>query len=136
MFKLILIIPVFVVGFIYTIFAVFYKIETVNEQAISFKQYLRISAVCPEKWEIIDGLYFYVYYNSNDGYTKLYMKTYFDQLRLGMLYKRKERKDINDIMAKERAKLIKQWQRDINSYQDRYMEQVGVYYQDQSRSGG
>lgn len=129
MFKLILMIPVFVIVFLYIIFALFYKMETVNEQAISFKQYLRISAVCPEKWEIIDGIYWYVYYNSNDDYTKIYMKTYFDQLRLGMLYKRKERKDINDIMAKERAKLIKQWQRDINSYQDQYMEQVGVYYQ-------
>ena len=129
MFKLILMIPVFVMVFLYIIFALFYKIETVNEQAISFKQYLRISAVCPEKWEIIDGIYWYVYYNSNDNYVKLYMKTYFDQLRLGMLYKRKERKDINDIMAKERAKLIKEWQRDINSYRDQYVGQVGVYYQ-------
>ena len=31
------------------------------------------------------------------------------------------------VMDKERAKLIKSWQQDINDYHDDYLKEIGVY---------
>jgi hypothetical protein len=48
-------------------------------------------------------------------------------LRLKRDY-RKDQKGINDIKYVEnRAKLIKEWQKDINNFHDDYLEQIGVY---------
>ena len=55
------------------------------------------------------------------------MASYFDMLRLKRDY-RKEQNEINDIKYVEnRAKLIKEWQKDINNFHDDYLEQIGVY---------
>ena len=99
-------------------------------QKISFRQYLRISSVAPKKWSIRNVCYCYLVYNKDDNMsnsTEIYMRTYFDQLRLWFLYKRKERRDFNEMWTRERTKLIKAWQKDINNYHDDYLEQIGAY---------
>ena len=99
-------------------------------QKISFRQYLRISSVAPEKWDIRNSCYCYLVYNKDadiSNRTEVYMRTYFDHLRLCLLYEKKKKKDIDEIWAQERMKLIKSWQEDINNYHDDYLEQIGVY---------
>jgi hypothetical protein len=102
--------------------AIIYYCEKRNEQKITYKQYVRISSIAPEKWAIIcDG--YYLTYNNH----VIYMASYFDMLRLKRDY-RKEQNEINDIKYVEnRAKLIKEWQKDINNFHDDYLEQIGVY---------
>lgn len=111
---------------VYFIMATIYHLDSDVRygQKMSFRQYLRISCVAPEKWYIRDGCYCYLVYNK---YAEVYMKTYFDQIRLCLLYEKKKKKDIDEIWAQERMKLIKSWQEDINNYHDDYLEQIGVY---------
>lgn len=114
----------------YVIFASLYIIEKHGKQTITFQQYLKISAVAPKKWEICDGAYCYLLYHS-DGqphiYTSVYMKTYFDCLRLSRIYHMHNKWKMEQVMDKERAKLIKSWQQDINDYHDDYLKEIGVY---------
>ena len=121
--------PIFLaLGFIATqiiyhsVNAIIYYCEKRNEQKITYKQYIRISSIAPEKWDIrCDG--YYLTYNNH----VIYMSSYFDMLRLKRDY-RKDQKGINDIKYVEnRAKLIKEWQKDINNFHDDYLEQIGVY---------
>lgn len=115
---------------LYVIFAFIYISEKRGEQTITFQQYRKISAVAPKKWEICDGVYCYLLYHS-DGqphiYTSVYMKTYFDCLRLSRIYHIHNKRRIEQVMDKERAKLIKSWQQDINDYHDDYLKEIGVY---------
>lgn len=110
----------------YSILAVVYRLDSDVRycQRISFRQYLRISSVAPKKWYIRDGYYYHLVYNKD---TEVYMRTYFDQLRLCFFYKKKEKKDSDEIWIQERTKLIKSWQEDINNYHDDYLEEIGVY---------
>lgn len=99
-------------------------------QKISFRQYLRISSVAPKKWYILDGCYCYlIYYKDGDisDRTEVYMRTYFDQLRLLLLCRKNKKRDMNEMWTRERTKLIKAWQKDINNYHDDYLEKIGVY---------
>ena len=61
------------------------------------------------------------------GYQNIYMKTYFDMLRLRKLYRRQRKHKTNIKLTNKRAKLIKEWQKDINNFHDDYLEQIGVY---------
>jgi len=66
-------------------------------------------------------------YNEEDYHQYVYMKTYCDMLRLKRMY-RKQNKYMRDaVCTNERAKLIKEWQKDINNFHDDYLEQIGVY---------
>ena len=117
---------------VYFIMATIYHLDSDVRygQKISFRQYLRISSVAPEKWYIRDGCYCYLVYNKDadiSNRTEVYMRTYFDHLRLCLLYEKEKKKDIDEIWTQERMKLIKSWQEDINKYHDNYLEQIGVY---------
>ena len=115
---------------LYVVLAVIYIIEKRGEQTITFRQYRKISAVAPKKWEIYSGVYCYLLYHSDGDphiYTKVYMKTYFDCLRLSRIYHMHNKRRIEQVMDEERAKLIKSWQQDINDYHDDYLKEIGVY---------
>lgn len=99
-------------------------------QKISFRQYLRISCVAPEKWKIVDVCDCYLHYKTGKytyNYTNIYMKTYFDALRLKRLYKKQQKREADAEYSSKRAELIKLWQKDINNFHDDYLEQIGVY---------
>ena len=120
----------FAVSLMYIIFALFYRSDAADHQRISYKEFIRISAVCPEKWHIEDG---YVTYREDPNSwwhdsTRIYMKSYFDALRLNRLYKAEKKKSKNSILDRERAKLLKAWQQDINNYRDQYVEATKVYF--------
>lgn len=118
-----------IIVILYIVFAIFYRCEIRNEQTMTLRQAFHISSVSPEKWDVYDSVYYCLIYKSDDGKeSPIYMKSYFDQLRLGAFYRRKKREKLDSIQAKERAKLIKEWQKDINHYQDKYMEHVKTYY--------
>lgn len=122
------IIIVFVI--LYLIFAAIYHIDNKNEQKITYHQFLRISSVAPEKWELTDGVYYHLHYKTGESvcsYTDIFMKTCFDMLRLKRLYKKQKKKNYYSKYLDERAKLIRLWQKDINDYHDDYLEQIGVY---------
>lgn len=75
---------------VYFIMATIYHLDSDVRygQKISFRQYLRISCVAPEKWKIADGCDCYLHYKTGKytyNYTNIYMKTYFDALRLKRL---------------------------------------------------
>lgn len=118
-----------VIVILYILLAIFYRCGIRNEQTMTLRQAFHISSVSPEKWEVYDGIGCYLIYKSDNGEEYIiYMKSYFDRLRLGAFYRHQKRKKIDSIQAKERAKLIKEWQKDINHYQDKYMEHVKTYY--------
>lgn len=115
---------------LYLIRSLMYRYETSEFQKISYIQYLKISSVAPEKWEISDSWYYYLYYCPREGdynCIEIFMKSYFDMLRLRSLYKKKQKKKFNTVYIKKRAELIKQWQKDIDNYHNDYLEQIGVY---------
>lgn len=97
-------------------------------QTLTYKQFLRISCVAPEKWKINDWGYCRIYYRTDEGNTvEIYMNSYFNNLRLAWYYNKYKKLMCNSYLANERAKLIKSWQKDINNYHDDYLEQIGVY---------
>ena len=115
---------------LYLMFVAVYHIDNKNEQKITYHQFLRISSVAPEKWELKDGFYYHLHYKTGESanvYTNIYMKTFFDMLRLRRLYKKQKKKNYYSKYLDERAKLIRLWQKDINNYHDDYLEQIGVY---------
>lgn len=119
--------------FVYLILATIYHLDSDVRygQKISFRQYLRISCVAPEKWKIVDVLCnCCLHYKTGKyayDYTNIYMKTYFDALRLKRLYKKQQKREADAEYSSKRAKLIKLWQKDINNYHDDYLKQIGVY---------
>jgi hypothetical protein len=121
-------------GFIASEFVYHFVIATIyhddikTEQKLTYHQYLQISCVAPEKWNISgDTDCHLIYYCKEMGYQDIYMKTYFDMLRLRKLYRRQRKHKTNIKLANKRAKLIKEWQKDINNYHDDYLEKIGVY---------
>lgn len=124
----------FAVGFVcveiiyHTVNAIIYHYDIKNEQKITYRQYLQISCVAPEKWNISgDTDCYLIYYCKEMGYQNIYMKTYFDMLRLRKLYRRQRKYKTNIKLTNKRAKLIKEWQKDINNFHDDYLEKIGVY---------
>jgi hypothetical protein len=112
----------------YAIFASCYHDHIKGYQTLTYKQFLRISCVAPEKWKIDDWVYCRIDYKTDDGNTvSIYMKSYFDCLRLARVYNKHKSLIQTSHLANERAKLIKSWQKDINNYHDDYLEQIGVY---------
>lgn len=72
--------------------------------------------------------YIRIDYKTDDGNTvTIYMKSYFDYIRLARAYNKHKNFINNSHLSNERAKLIKSWQKDINNYHDNYLEQIGVY---------
>ena len=119
--------------FLYIIFALLYKSEIHGKQTITFREFCRISAVAPEKWKIRDGAYYRLLYhhnrdNSDDEYIEIYMKTYFDYIRLSHMCSKRNKQKLEYKLDKERANLIKSWQLDINNYYDVYTNQIKVYH--------
>ena len=110
---------------IYTPFAMCYYIETNHHQRIKYGEFIKIAAVAPMKWEIAcDGDYYYlIYFNKNDE-NIIYMKTYLDELKLTHSYKKHKKLIHEASINKERAKLIKSWQTDINNYHDEYINNI------------
>ncbi len=108
---------------VYLGFAFAYHDITGDSQKISYDEFIKLAAVAPEKWCISDWVYSCVYY---DG-TKIFMKTYFDQLRLARLKKKDDKLAFQSAMDKKRAELIKSWQSDINNYRSEYMDAVKTY---------
>ena len=112
----------------YASFASCYHNHIKGCQTLTYKQFLSISCVAPEKWEINDCIYCQIDYKTDEGNSvTIYMKSYFDNLRLARNYNRHKNLIHNSHLANERAKLIKSWQKDINNYHDDYLEQIGVY---------
>ena len=122
---------IIIFAIVYLMFATMYHIDNKNKQKITYHQFLRISSVAPEKWELTYGNYYHhLHYKTGKSmydYTDIFMKTYFDMLRLKRLYKKQKKKNYYSEYLDERAKLIKMWQKDINNYHDDYLEQIGVY---------
>lgn len=124
----------FALGFIATEFvyhsvnAIIYHYEIRDDQKLTYHQYLQISCIAPEKWGISgDANCHLIYYSKELAYQNIYMKTYFDMLRLRKLYRRQRKYKTNIKLTNERAELIKEWQKDINNYHDDYLEKIGVY---------
>ena len=95
-----------------------YYSEIKGEQTITFKQFRSLYPVAPDKWEIIDSMYYpYLrYYDKVGGYKYcvIYMEKYSDLIRLKLLIRAENKRKNNIEYTKLRYKLIKQWQIDIN----------------------
>lgn len=113
-----------VVIFVYALLAFIYKYENTEEQKITYRELVRLIPISPHKWELKNGLYAYAVYTDNNRSTNLYMKSYFDCLRLQCLYNKSKKKSLDIILFKQRAELVKCWQKDINDYQERYMNEL------------
>ena len=126
-------VPAFILLLLYIIFTLMYKSEIHGKQTITFREFCRISAVAPKKWKIRDGAYCHLLYhhnrdNSDDEYIEIYMKTYFDYIRLSHMCSKRNKQKLEYKLDKERANLIKSWQLDINNYYDEYTNQIKVYH--------
>jgi len=95
-----------------------------DEQTITFDEFIKLEAVAPEKWIISDWVYYCVYYGS----TRIFMKTYFDELRLAHAAKKLDKLELQSAMDKKRAELIKSWQSDIDNYRSEYMDAIKTYF--------
>lgn len=107
---------------IYIVNAFCYYNDKEGYQTISYDEFIKLMAVAPEKWEISDWAS-RVYYNN----TIIYMKTYFDELRLAHAKKKSDKLILQSAMDKKRAELIKSWQSDIDNYRSEYMDVVKTY---------
>lgn len=112
-----------VIIIIYLVHVYYYYDASKGYQKITYDEFIKLMAVAPEKWEISDWTYSCVYYN----YTIIYMKTYFDELRLAHAKKKGDKLILQSAMDKKRAELIKSWQSDINNYRSEYMDAVKTY---------
>ena len=126
----ILILGGFFLGFliIYAIFALDYRSSAKKHQRMTYKEYLRISSVAPDKWRLYDGIYCYALYGERFPYEEIYMKSYFDSLRLGKKCLREMKRKENVDYTVARAKLLISWQEDINRYQEKYTEELKEMY--------
>lgn len=112
----------FIVILIYIFNAYCYYNDKEGYQTISYDEFIKLMAVAPEKWEISNWTG-RVYYNN----TIIYMKTYFDELRLAHAKKKSDKLILRSAMNKKRAELIKSWQSDIDNYRNEYMDSVKTY---------
>ena len=94
-----------------------------DQQTITFDEFIKLEAVAPEKWIISDCVYYCVYY----GGTRIFMKTYFDELRFAHAAKKLDKLKLQSDMDKKRAELIKSWQSDIDNYRSEYVDSVKTY---------
>ncbi len=114
---------------IYSMMLVYYHFFYLekDDQKITYDEFIKLASMAPKKWKIMDGWdYCYLRY----GDTHIYMKTYFDQLRLTRLKKKDDKLALESTMDKKRAELIKSWQSDINNYRNEYMDAVKTYIND------
>jgi hypothetical protein len=95
-----------------------------DDQKITYDEFIKLASIAPKKWKIMDDCdYHYLRYDD----THIYMKTYFDQLRLTRLKKKDDKLALESIMDKKRAELIKSWQSDIDNYRSEYTDAVKTY---------
>lgn len=116
----------FIVGLsVYGIFACIYHDMTKEEQKITYKELIHLMPISSEKWRFNGGgAYAYAVYTDGSDRTDIYMKSYFDCLRFQHLINKSKKESSEDALLKEKAKLVRAWQRDINNYQERYMNEL------------
>lgn len=122
--KLILIVLIIAIvlfiGLFYLIRAIFFHHDKKGEQTITYNQFVKLYSIAPDKYYIEDG---YVRYNC----INIYMKTYFDAIRLKIMRRNRDKKRLDTRLNEERAKLLKLWQEDVNAYHDGYLNDIKVY---------
>lgn len=116
----VIIIPALFIGFIiYFTLALLYKYCIVNGgQTITYDEFIKLYTINPNAWSIdwIDS----VHYNG----TCIYMKSYFDNIRLVIFKRRIEKQLHNKSYNRKRAELIEFWQKDIDDYKKKYTEEL------------
>lgn len=109
---------------VYGVLAWIYRDLHDDRQKITYRELLNIMPVNPNKWRLDDGAYVCAIYIDNGKETKLYMKSYFDCLRLQHLYNISKKKSLDLVLSKQKAELLKAWQKDINDYQEKYTNDI------------
>lgn len=115
----IIIAALFMGSIIYFTLALLYKYCTVNgRQTITYDEFIKLYTINPNAWSIdwIDS----VHYNG----TCIYMKSYFDNIRLVIFKRRIEKQLHNKSYNRKRAELIELWQKDIDDYKKKYTEEL------------
>lgn len=120
---------IFVLLFLYVMIVLDYKSHIKEKQTISLREYLHIYAMAPEKWRFRDGAYIHLEYFEDcsspiSGWTDIYMESYIDHLKLLKIANTNKKYKLNHKLAKERANLLKMWQKDINDYHDKYIKEL------------
>lgn len=115
-----IIVIVLLIGLFYLFGAIFFHYDKKGEQTITYNQFVKLYSIAPNKYYIGDG---YVKYN----YINIYMKTYFDAIRLKIMCRNRDKKRLEARLDKERAELLKLWQEDVNAYHDGYLNDIKVY---------
>ena len=99
---------------VYLFLVLDYRSDIKDEQTMSFSQFRSLYLVAPEKWYVRYCVTTRAFY----GDTPIYMKSYFDYLRLRCFAKKMMVNKQNKALMEERARLLKEWQQDINKFHE------------------
>lgn len=87
---------------------------------ISYRTYRRLSAIAPDRWEIVDDSCLYVLYSHKEvGIKFLYMDSPISAFQLWLFIHKKEKDDNRYRDAKEREELLKSWKMDLDEFNRR-----------------
>ena len=123
---LIIITGLFLFSFIrFCILAATYRVYIRDRQTITYDEFIKISAIAPDKWYITT---WQDYYCACYDCTDIFMKNYCDMKKLGFLLQKQRRQRNEAELNKRKAELIKKWQKDINDCHDEYVDYVKIYF--------
>lgn len=88
-----------------------------GKQYISYRTYRRLSAIAPDRWEIVNGHIWYSH--REEGSKRLYMDSPISAFQLWLFIHKKEKDDDRYRDAKEREELLKSWKMDLDEFNRR-----------------
>lgn len=117
-----LIIAAYIIICIFALITAFfeYEIPSKRDVRITYKQFRMLDAMSPEKWTRSGYGNNVLRYKDNDGHEHaVYMKTLLDAIRLSLYMKCLSNEQKNKARDKELLILVKEWQKDINDFNNR-----------------
>lgn len=105
---------------IYGAFAGFWRSDAAGFQRVRYRELRSLMDVAPEKWRMDSFSSDYIVYKPTDE--KIYMKSYFDTLRLIRMIKKIRKHQERREYTAQRAVLLKHFQSDIDSYKQKLNE--------------
>lgn len=114
---------------VWVILCLLYKSEIKDEKTISFKQYLLLSSMAPDKWHTSEILECVSYGDNYYNAQRIYMKTYIDKLKLSRYIHKGEEARKCKKKTKDMVKLISSWNKDIEEYRKKYGMEAVIEHQ-------
>ena len=121
-----IVIPVVIIGIVYSIAAYLYHKESRGEQKLSYTAVRRLSAIAPDKWDFDPDWEYCKYHPTNlyDDYTNIYMKTFFEYILLWKYSRQIDLEYKNARTKKQMERLVVHWEKDIDDYNTQSEQEI------------